>query len=137
MTDFSNASSADEAVIRRMIEDWASAVRARDIHGILANHSADVLMFDVPPPFESRGIKAYETTWGLFYSAQPEPIAFDILRMDVVVGADVAFVAALMQCAERGTNGERVPLDFRLTVGLRKVSNRWLILHEHHSIPAT
>jgi ketosteroid isomerase-like protein len=54
-----------------------------------------------------------------------------------VVGADVAFVAALMQCAEKGENGERVPLDFRLTLGLRKDSDRWVILHEHHSIPAT
>ena len=55
----------------------------------------------------------------MFYSAQAEPIAFDIQRMDVVAGADVAFVTALMQCAEKGQNGERVPLDFRLTLPAR------------------
>lgn len=130
-------STPDETVIRELIEDWARAVRAKDFDGILAHHSADILMFDVPPPLESRGIKAYRETWDLFYSAQPEPIAFDIQRMDIVAGADTAFVAALMQCAEKGKDGERIKLDFRLTIGLRKIDGRWIILHEHHSVPAT
>jgi len=133
----SNDTTADEAVVRELVQNWARAVRAKDFAGIVAHHSADMLMFDVPPPLESRGIKAYRDTWDLFYSSQPIPIAFDIQRMDVVAGADVAFVAALMQCAEKGKDGERVKLDFRLTVGLRKINGSWTILHEHHSVPAT
>jgi hypothetical protein len=27
-------------------------------------------------------------------------------------------------------------LDFRLTVGLCKIGNQWIITHEHHSVPA-
>jgi len=131
------SNNTDEDVIRRLIEDWAKAVRAKDFDGILAHHAADMLMFDVPPPFESRGIEAYRETWDLFYSAQPVPIAFDIQRMDVVAGADVAFVAARMECAENGPNGERLRLEFRLTVGLRKIAGQWTVLHEHHSVPAT
>jgi uncharacterized protein (TIGR02246 family) len=126
----------DEQEIRELIERWAKAVRDKDFDGILASHSANILMFDVPPPFESSGIKAYRETWNLFYSCQPEPIAFNIQRMDVVAGADVAFVAALMQCEEKGENGELTKLNFRLTVGLRKIEGRWIILHEHHSVPA-
>jgi uncharacterized protein (TIGR02246 family) len=126
----------DENEIRRLIEDWAKAVRAKDFDGILARHSPDMLMFDVPPPFESRGIEAYRKTWDLFYSAQPVPIAFDIQRMDVVAGTDVAFVAARMECAETGRKGERLRLEFRLTVGLRKINGQWTIVHEHHSVPA-
>ena len=133
----SNNKAADEAVIRELVEDWARAVRAKDFGGILAHHSADILMFDVPPPLESKGIKAYRETWDLFYSAQPKPIAFDIQRMDIVAGTDVAFVAALMQCAEKGKDAERIKLDFRLTVGLRKMNGHWTIWHEHHSVPAT
>jgi ketosteroid isomerase-like protein len=94
-------------------------------------------MFDVPPPFESKGIDAYRKTWDLFYAAQPEPIAFDIQRMDVVAGVDVAFVIALMRCAEKERNQDIIALDFRLTIGLRKINGYWTILHEHHSVPAT
>ncbi len=102
----------DEQEIRKLIERWAKAVRDKDFDGILASHSANILMFDVPPPFESSGIKAYRETWNLFYSCQPEPIVFDIQRMDVVAGAEVAFVAALMQCEEKGKNGKLSKLDF-------------------------
>jgi uncharacterized protein (TIGR02246 family) len=129
-------SRTDEADVRVLVERWAKAVRARDMEGILAGHSTEILMFDVPPPFESKGIEAYRKTWDLFYSAQPEPIAFDIRSMEVVAGNDVAFVTALMQCAENGKNGERIKLDFRLTIGLRKIDGQWTILHEHHSVPA-
>lgn len=82
-------------------------------------------MLDVPLPFESKGIDAYRETWSLFYSARTEPIAFDIQRMDVVAGADVALAMALMQCAEKGADGSQVPLDCRLTVGLRTVDGQW------------
>jgi ketosteroid isomerase-like protein len=128
---------ADDQEIREIIERWAKAVRDKDFGGILARHATSILMFDVPPPFESRGIEAYRETWDLFYSTQPGPIAFDIQRMDIVAGADVAFAAARMQCEEKGKNGELTKLDFRLTVGLRKIGGRWMILHEHHSVPAT
>jgi uncharacterized protein (TIGR02246 family) len=131
------SAAADEAAIRELVGNWARAVRAKDLRGVLAHHSADILMFDVPPPFEVRGLDAYRKTWELFYSTQAEPIAFDIQRMDIVTGTDVAFVAALMRCAEKGSQGERVPLDFRLTVGLRKEAGHWVIVHEHHSVPAT
>ena len=132
-----NNTTTDEAAIREVIEGWTRSVRAKNFEGILAHHSAEMLMFDVPPPFESKGIEAYRKTWELFYSAQPEPIAFDIQRMDVVAGVDVAFVTALMRCAEKGRNQETIALDFRLTIGLRKINGHWMILHEHHSVPAT
>jgi uncharacterized protein (TIGR02246 family) len=132
-----NRPSAEEAAVRELLTKWAAAVRAKDLKGILAHHAEDIVMFDVPPPFESRGLDAYRETWKLFYSSQPEPVAFDFKRLDIVAGADVAFAFALMQCAERDKAGRRVPLDFRLTVGLRKVGGRWTIVHEHHSVPAT
>lgn len=128
---------SNESAVRHLLEEWAAAVRAKDLPAILAHHSSDFLMFDVPPPFESRGLKAYEDTWRLFYSCQPEPVAFDIRHMEIVAGEDAAFAFAHMQCAELGTNGQRMPLDFRLTVGLRKIGGRWTIVHEHHSVPAT
>lgn len=129
--------AAEEAAIRDLLTSWAAAVRAMNLEAVLAHHAADISMFDVPPPFESRGIRAYADTWKLFYSAQPEPVAFDIKRLDVVAGADVGFAYALMQCAELAPDGRRVPLDFRLTVGLRKIDGHWTIVHEHHSVPAS
>jgi uncharacterized protein (TIGR02246 family) len=132
-----NNNKTDEAAVVELIENWARAVRAKDYDGILASHSEDIVMFDVPPPFESKGIEAYKQTWDLFFSAAPDPVAFDIERMDIFAGDDVAFAACLMRCAEKAENGEWVRLDFRLTVGLSKIDGDWTIVHEHHSVPAT
>ena len=128
--------SEDEAAVRGVIESWTSAVRRRDIEGILKNHSPDIVMFDVPPPFQSRGIEAYRKTWDLFFSWTREPIPFDVTDMSVTAGNDVAFVVAAMACAEPGSDGKPKPLAFRLTIGLRKIRGQWTIMHEHHSVPA-
>ena len=41
-----------------------------------------------------------------------------------------------MRCSGGEPGGPTGELDFRLTVGLRKVGGRWTVMHEHHSIPA-
>ena len=127
----------DEDDIRRLVENWAAAVRKRDLDGILHAHTPDILMFDVPPPLQSTGIKAYRATWDLFFSWARDPVVFDIKEMTVTAGAAVAFVAVLMRCAGTERGGENIELDFRLTVGLRKIDGQWTVAHEHHSVPAT
>lgn len=132
----SKSPATDKSAIRTLVESWAGAVRARDIKGILANHSTDIVMFDVPPPLQSRGIEAYRRTWDVFYSWSDDPVVFAISDMNITAGTDVAFVVALMRCSGTEKNGERITLDFRLTIGLRKLRGQWRITHEHHSIPA-
>jgi ketosteroid isomerase-like protein len=61
------ATNANETQIRKLIENWAQAVRDVDMDRILAHHADDVLMFDVPPPLQCKGIKAYKETWDLFF----------------------------------------------------------------------
>jgi len=133
----SSTRTVNEAAIRELVQSWARAVRAKDLDGILANHSTDILMFDVPPPLQSKGIEAYKKTWELFFSWSNDPVVFDIKDMNIIAGSDVAFVAALMRCAGTEKNGERIELEFRLTIGLRKIGDQWIVLHEHHSIPAS
>jgi uncharacterized protein (TIGR02246 family) len=129
--------SADEGAVRDLIEAWADSVRRKDYPGILRNHAADFVMFDVPPPFKSVGLEAYRKTWDVFFSWSNGPVRFEIQDMDITAGADVAFAFASMRCEGPGADGKSEPLDFRLTIALRKVDGRWMIAHEHHSVPAT
>jgi uncharacterized protein (TIGR02246 family) len=134
--DETQKSAEDDAAIRSVIQSWTAAVRRRDFAGILQNHSSDIVMFDVPPPLQSRGIEAYRKTWDLFFSWSSDPIPFDVIEMSITAGSDVAFVVATMRCAGPGPNREQEVLDFRLTVGLRNIDGQWTITHEHHSVPA-
>lgn len=129
--------SSDENEIRALIERWAKAVRDEDRMGIRADHDTDILMFDVPPPFLSRGLNAYMATWETFFSAAEKPVAFDFHDVEVSCGEDVGFATAMGRCVTTDGSGRREPLEFRLTMGLRKLDGRWRVMHEHHSLPAT
>jgi uncharacterized protein (TIGR02246 family) len=133
----SKTRTADEAAIRDLVENWAGAVRHKNLDGILANHSPEILMFDVPPPLQSKGIEAYKKTWDLFFSWSRDSGVFDISEMNITASNDVAFVTALMRCGGTEANGEKIELEFRLTIGLRKIDGQWIVVHEHHSIPAS
>ncbi len=57
----------DTEQIRTLIERWAAAVHNGDMAGVLASHSEDIVMFDVPPPDDGvLGIDAYRETWPPF-----------------------------------------------------------------------
>jgi ketosteroid isomerase-like protein len=99
MSTSNNDTTSEEAAVRDLVENWASAVRATDFDGILANHAPDMLMFDVPPPVQRKGIKDYKKSWDLFFSWARDSGVFDIEEMNITAGHDVAFVTALMRCA--------------------------------------
>jgi ketosteroid isomerase-like protein len=131
------ATSNDEADIRTLIERWAKAVREENRADIRADHDHAILMFDVPPPFLSRGLDAYMATWETFFSSAEKPVAFAFHDVQVTCGQDVSFATAVGRCVNIDMNGKREPLEFRLTMGLRKLDGRWRVMHEHHSLPAT
>jgi uncharacterized protein (TIGR02246 family) len=127
----------EEADIRRLVEDWASAIRAKSIEGVLARHTDDILMFDVPPPVAVRGIAAYRETWPPFFAALTQgDAAFDIVELRVTAGETVAFATALLRCGSTEELGKNPSARLRLTLGLRKVDGAWHIAHEHHSFPS-
>ncbi|WP_332653174.1 YybH family protein [Brevundimonas sp.] len=125
----------DEAAIRSLIDRWARAVHAGDMDAVLADHADDIVMFDVPPPNEVRGKAAYRDTWPPFFEYQRQGAVFDIDSLHITAGSDVAFAHALLRCGTE--EGFRHDPDnrLRLTIGLRKLNDRWTVTHEHHSFP--
>ena len=123
-----------EQQIETLIREWAAAVHEGNLPAVLADHSPDIVMFDVPPPEEGvRGMDDYRETWPPFFQWQASGAVFEVVSVEVTAGTDVAFAVALLRC---GTpeEFERDPAGrLRLTVGLRKVDGRWQVTHEHHS----
>ncbi|MEV5541269.1 SgcJ/EcaC family oxidoreductase [Saccharopolyspora shandongensis] len=128
----------DENQIRTMIEWWAAAVHAGDMTGVLADHAADIVMFDVPPPENGvRGLDAYRSTWPDFFRWQAQGAVFEIDSLEVTLGSDtssdVAYAHALLRCGTPEELAENPDRRLRLTLGLRKENGRWVVAHEHHS----
>lgn len=117
----------NEIEIRELIQNWTKAVRAGDMKGILENHSADIVMFDVPVPMQSKGLDEYKKTWELFFRHNTDgENSFDLTELKIFCDEDTAFSHSLIKL-----------FDFtcRLTMGFRKIEGKWMIVHEHHSAP--
>jgi uncharacterized protein (TIGR02246 family) len=126
----------DEQQIRALIERWAAAVHGGDMEGVLADHSDDIVMFDVPPPYEGvRGIAAYRETWPPFFEWQARGASFEIASLEVTAGDEVAYAHALLRCGTPRELADNPANRLRLTLGLRKHEGRWVVAHEHHSFP--
>ncbi|MDD9371150.1 MAG: nuclear transport factor 2 family protein, partial [Acidimicrobiales bacterium] len=110
-----------EAEILRLVEAWARAVHEGDIAGVLADHSDDIVMFDVPPPEDgARGVDAYRATWPPFFEWQRTGALFEVVEVDVTAGDDVAFVWALLRCGTEADLAATPDRRLRLTLGLRR-----------------
>jgi ketosteroid isomerase-like protein len=128
----------DGQQIRSLIERWAAAVTAGDLDGVLADHDPGIVMFDVPPPDAGvRGIDAYQQTWPPFFGWLASGAVFEIESLDVTAGTDVAFAYALLRCGTPADFARQPGRRLRLTIGLRKSGDRWIVAHEHHSFPDT
>ena len=126
--------NASESEVRGLIERWMDAIRANDLALVVEPHNDDVVFYDVPPPEEIRGIEEYRRSWADFLQWLSKTGRFKFNDLQVHAGNEIAFAHGVVTCA--GGDGSQ-PFPVRVTLGLRKVDGRWLIAHEHHSVPAT
>ncbi|MDH7604512.1 MAG: nuclear transport factor 2 family protein [Melioribacter sp.] len=120
----------DTKEIESVIDYWVKSIQQKNMEGILQNHSPDILMFDVPVPLQSKGLKEYRKTWKLFFQYSSEgKNSFQLEEFQITTSDTVAFCTALIKLS----NSPKP--QCRLTIGLKKINNQWMIVHEHHSAP--
>jgi len=125
----------DEARVRELMADLAAAVRAKDLDRVIAHYAADVVTFDLAPPLQYVGRDALRQNLAGWFPTFQGPVGFDIHDLSITAGADVAFCRSLTRISGKRTNGEETDTWVRATVGFRKVGSKWLIGHEHASVP--
>ena len=130
MTD---SRATDEAAIRGIIEAWSRALHAKDANALTAHYAPDLLSYDLAPPLATKGpdipgLKAWLAGW-------EGPIEHEIRDLRIAAGGGVAFSTSLNRMRATSTSGQQVDLWTRATIGFRKIDGRWLVVHEHVSVP--
>ena len=126
---------SDEQEIRRIVESFADAFRARDVEAIVGLFADDIVSFDLVPPLQCVGREPFRGHWERTFAADAGPIDYEIEQLDVTVAGDLAVSRSLNH--KQGTNpaGGRTDQWLRWTACFERRSGRWLITHEHVSVP--
>jgi ketosteroid isomerase-like protein len=126
--------AADEAEIRAVIEAIARAVRAKDVTGMLAHCAAEIATFDMVPPIVHEGAYSIGRLWDETLAPFDPPLEYEVTDLQIAVGGDVAFSRSLNRFG--GTReGVRTANWLRSTCGFRRIDGRWMLVHEHVSVP--
>jgi ketosteroid isomerase-like protein len=134
MTTKSGAAT-EQADIRQRIDSWVEALRAKDLDGLMSHYAKDIQVFDLAPPLQYEGAVAYRRNWADWFPSFQGPVGYDIRNLNITTGDDVAFSRSLNRISGTRTSGENSDVWVRATVGFRKTGGKWMIIHEHFSVP--
>jgi ketosteroid isomerase-like protein len=109
------SSTRDDARIRECIAGWARALRTKDINALMADYA---------PDFEA-------------WFASVQGIDYEIRALRLAMNDDVAFGHYLGRVKCTRVTGERTDYRVRVTMGFQKMNGRWMVTHEHVSVPFT
>lgn len=130
-----NSGTSAEVQIRALIDQRIEAVRGKNVDRALASIAPDVLLFDVVNRLQAHGSDASRQRTEAWFSSFQGPIGFEIRDLTVSTGGDVAFSYSLNRYSGTQTGGVEIDMWVRATTCYRKIDGRWMITHEHQSVP--
>jgi len=129
----SNDKSEITAVEQRVIEGF----RAKDVDKIMSGYVADesLFVFDVVPPREYVGAKAYRKDWEDLFAQFPGPTDASMSELNVITAGTFGYAHLIVHSVLTDKDGKKTEGNVRTTDVFRKTGGKWLIVHEHNSIP--
>ena len=127
----------DEGEIKALEQRIVDGAKANDADAIMKNYVDDdsLLVFDVFPPRQYVGAKAFHKQWQGFLDGLDGPIKIENSDMKVISEGKLAYAHYIAHMAGKGKDGNPIDVTLRLTDVLRKIKGKWLIVHEHVSVP--
>ena len=129
------AATAEDSEVLSLVDEWAEGVRTKNVERIVQHYSEDAVLFDLAPPLTYVGKEAYRKSLENWFTSFDGPIGYEFTDLEVNVSGDVAFVHSVNHMTGKRTGGEQTDVWLRATVGFRKLGGRWLVTHEHVSVP--
>jgi ketosteroid isomerase-like protein len=125
----------DAAEIKRAIEKYVEALRARDIDGVMSIYAPELVAFDLVPTLQYVGADVYRNHWLEGWSMLQGAMGYEVADLDITVGDDVAFTRSLNRSSATLKTGQKTEFWLRWTTCWRKINGKWLIMHMHVSVP--
>ena len=132
-----DAQTEDEKEIRALVQRLVTAAKAKNVSAVMSVYVADesLSVFDITPPLQYIGAKAYKEAWEAFFAALPGPLEIEIHEFNVTTDGPLGFSHEIDTWSGIDPEGKKVTFTMRVTYVYRKVNGKWRIIHEHGSVP--
>ena len=130
-----SSKATEESQIRKLIDDQVKAIRDKDSKALMSDFAPDVLLFDLINPLQYSGSDAARRRAEEWLSSFQGPIGYETRDLSITAGDDVAFCHSLNGVSGMKTDGEKIEMWWRATVCFQKIDGRWMVRHEHSSVP--
>jgi ketosteroid isomerase-like protein len=121
--------------VRALLDSRVEACRVKDIDRLMSLYSPDSIYFDVVPPLQFVGSAAIRRNFLRWFDEYEGPIGLETRDLNIVTSGDIAFAHMLHLASGTRKNGDETKTWVRSTVCCQRPNNRWLITHEHISLP--
>ncbi|PGH45878.1 DUF4440 domain-containing protein [Micromonospora sp. WMMA1996] len=121
--------------LRELIEERVAAVARRDAETLAAHQAADVLAFNVLPPLRLRGADQVAPQTRAWFDAYADGPGYEVRDLQVDADGDLGYCAFLYHVTGRLRSGMDVSMWVRATLVCRRRDGRWVVVHDHESIP--
>ena len=121
--------------VRALLDRWSEAIRRKDIEQLMTLYSPDIVYFDVVPPLHYTESAALRKNFLRWFAAWQSAISGDIRDLHIVASGDLAVAHLLHHTSGTLKTGREVGYWVRATVCCQRANDRWLITHEHISLP--
>lgn len=129
-----NTLTANEAEIRQLVADQQRAICTKDVNQIMSRYADEIVIFDVKPPFQTKGREAVCQLWEDCLPYFPD--AFEMETRDLTVAANDEIATAHWLFRFKGEQDHpAMQMWMRATAVCQKKQGNWQILHEHISVP--
>ena len=132
------AKSDDKVQIQAMEEQLGAALAAKDVDKIMQFYAPgdDLFVFDVIPPRQYVGAAAYRKDFEDFFAtAAAGPTTNQLSDLDITTDGKIAFAHYTSHLVSTAKGGAKTDMVIRTTDCLKKIKGKWLIVHEHNSVP--
>jgi ketosteroid isomerase-like protein len=134
---WSPARADDQAEIKALEQRFVEAFQAKDVARIMAVYvpNESLVVFDVVPPRQYVGWNAYKKDWEGFLALFDGPITVELTDLHVATAGSLGYGHSIQRVSGRMRDGNNLDLTVRVTDVYRKVKGKWLVVHEHLSVP--
>jgi ketosteroid isomerase-like protein len=130
-----DAMTSTESEVGALLDSRSEAIWTKDIDRLMSSYSPEIIYFDLVPDLQYTGSAALRGRFLDWFDAYEGSIGQEIRDLNTLASGDIAVASMLIRASGTLKGGREVGFWVRATSCCQRSNHRWLITHEHVSLP--